>query len=239
VGAFDGWTLTDWFENVYLQVAGPERYDELARGSLAWTDPSVHQTLDLMGQLLAPDLLAGGPQGALETTFPESVTDVFGDDPAAAMMAGGDFVSGFIAASTPSEMGVDADAFAFPEHRRPGPLVVAGGDAVVALRRSPAADALVEFLASPEAGEIWAAMGGFISPNEDVSLEAYPDERTRTIARSLLEAGDRLRFDLSDLQPAEFGGTRGAGMLGILQEFLADPSQVERTARRLEAAAPG
>ncbi|MFQ5947797.1 MAG: ABC transporter substrate-binding protein, partial [Acidimicrobiia bacterium] len=30
VGGADGWVLSDWFENVYLRTAGPERYDQLA-----------------------------------------------------------------------------------------------------------------------------------------------------------------------------------------------------------------
>ncbi len=30
VAGQDGWTLTDWFENVYLSQAGPEKYDALA-----------------------------------------------------------------------------------------------------------------------------------------------------------------------------------------------------------------
>ena len=30
VAGQDGWTLTDWFENIYLSQAGPEKYDALA-----------------------------------------------------------------------------------------------------------------------------------------------------------------------------------------------------------------
>jgi alpha-glucoside transport system substrate-binding protein len=53
----------------------------------------------------------------------------------------------------------------------------------------------------------------------------------------VLEAGDAFRFDLSDLQPPEFGSTDGVGLPGLLQRFLADPNDVEGTATRLEAAA--
>ena len=27
-----GWTLTDWFENIYLQTVGPQLYDQLTKG---------------------------------------------------------------------------------------------------------------------------------------------------------------------------------------------------------------
>jgi alpha-glucoside transport system substrate-binding protein len=42
---------------------------------------------------------------------------------------------------------------------------------------------------------------------------------------------------MSDLAPASFGGTPGQGEWKILQDFLADPSNVDGTASRLEAAA--
>ena len=41
VGGADGWTLTDWFENVYLSQAGPDKYDQLSKHEIPWTDPSV------------------------------------------------------------------------------------------------------------------------------------------------------------------------------------------------------
>ena len=41
VAGQDGWTLTDWFENVYLSQAGPEKYDALAAHEIKWTDPTV------------------------------------------------------------------------------------------------------------------------------------------------------------------------------------------------------
>jgi alpha-glucoside transport system substrate-binding protein len=84
VGGGNRWTLTDWFENLYLRVAGPARYDQLASHRLAWTDETVKQTLRLLSQLWAPSLLAGGTKGALATTFTESVKQLFATPPAAA-----------------------------------------------------------------------------------------------------------------------------------------------------------
>jgi alpha-glucoside transport system substrate-binding protein len=237
VGAADGWTLTDWFENLYLRIAGPDRYDALSERRLAWTDPSVVDTLALMARLLAPANLAGGAEQALATTFGDSVAQVFQRPPAAAMLVGGDFVAGFIAATSDAELGIDADVFLFPEPDPAVRTVVGAGDAVILLRETPAAAALVQYLATAEAAEVWARLGGFLSPNVEVGLDLYPDDRTRRIARSLLEAGEDFRFDLSDRQPVEFGGTAGAGMLGLLQAFLEDPGDPSATAGALEDAA--
>jgi alpha-glucoside transport system substrate-binding protein len=233
----DAWTLTDWFENLYLRVAGPERYDALAEHRLPWTDETVQATLRLLARLIPPQFVAGGPTGALTTRLADAAAAVFSTTPSAAMVVEGDFIPGVAAGASEAELGVDVDVFPFPEPQAGGRLVVGGGDVAVQMQRSEAGTALLRFLATAEAGEIWAARGGFLSANEEVDLTAYPDDTTRDIARALLEAGDGFRFDLSDLQPVEFGGTTDAGMWAALRDFLADPGDTEGTAQRLEAAA--
>ena len=78
---------------------------------------------------------------------------------------------------------------------------------------------------------------GFISPNTEVDLSAYPDELSRRAAEALAKAGDDVRYDLSDLQPMEFGATTGQGIWGTFQDFVRDPDDVDGTAEALEAAA--
>jgi alpha-glucoside transport system substrate-binding protein len=236
VGGADGWTLADWFSNLYLRLAGPTRYDLLAAHRIPWTDPSVKATLRLLGRVLDPRVIAGGPRSALATSYSESVRETFARHPAAAMVFEGDFVAGVISGETSALLGVDADVFPFPPAGRSGPVVVAGGDAAVLMRRSPAGDALIRYLASPRAAAVWAAHGGFVSPNINLDLSVYPDPISRSIARGLLEAGSNFRFSLSDLAPASFGGTEGRGMRKILQEFLLN-RDVNETAARLERAA--
>ena len=236
VGGSDGWTLTDWFANLYLRLAGPARYDLLASHRIPWTDPSVTDTLRLMSRVLAPGLMTGGTAGALSTTFNQSVIQAFSDPPGAGMVFEGDFVAGAVTGMTKAELGVDADAFTFPSLGQSAPVVMGGGDAAVLMRRSAAGVALMRFLADPESGSIWAARGGFVSPNLNVDLAVYPDELSRSIARSLLDSGDDFRFGLSDLQPIGFGGVEGQGLRKELQDFLVT-RDVDTTASRLEAEA--
>ncbi|MEV4194840.1 ABC transporter substrate-binding protein [Streptomyces toxytricini] len=236
VAGADGWTLTDWFENVYLSQAGPEKYDKLAKHEIKWTDDSVRQALTTLAELFGrKDFLAGGPSGALATEFPKSVTQTFtgGDRPAAAMVFEGDFVAVNIA-QTEAKIGEDALVFPFPAVGAKAP-VVSGGDVAVALKPSKGAQALLTFLASPDAAEIQARQGGFVSPNKAVDPAAYPNAIQRRIAEALIAAGDDFRFDMSDQAPAAFGGTPGAGEWKALQDFLANPSDVAGTQARLEA----
>ena len=66
-------------------------------------------------------------------------------------------------------------------------------------KSSKAAEALVKYLGSPEAGEIWAHLGGFSSPNKKVPLSSYPDSVTRSGRRDLQTARSFV-FSLDDLQ---------------------------------------
>ncbi|MET9669565.1 ABC transporter substrate-binding protein [Streptomyces sp. NPDC006475] len=236
VAGADGWTLTDWFENIYLSQAGPEKYDQLAQHKIKWTDPSVKTALTTLGELFGkPNLIAGGADGALQTEFPASVTQTFtgGDQPKGAMVFEGDFVSVNIA-QTKAKIGTDAKVFPFPAVGTEAP-VVTGGDAAVALKDSKGAQALLTFLASPDAAEISAGAGGFISPNKSLDLAAYPNDVQRDIAKALIAAGDNFRFDMSDQMPQSFGGTPGKGEWKALQDFLKNPKDVAGAQQKLES----
>ncbi|MGH2545483.1 MAG: ABC transporter substrate-binding protein [Actinomycetota bacterium] len=240
IGGGDGWTLTDWFENIYIRTAGADMYDQLSNHEIPWTDESVTSALTVFGDVVGnPDQIAGGTDGALQTDFNTSVTQVFSDPPAAAIVYEGDFVAGVISGETDAELGTDADFFDFPAIEGSGPAVVGGGDVAVLMTDSEAAKALLEFLATPEAVEIWIAEGGFLSPNQNVDLSAYPDEITQRTAETLVAASDagNFRFDMSDLQPSEFGATTGEGLWGILQDFVRSPDDVDGIAEELEDAA--
>jgi alpha-glucoside transport system substrate-binding protein len=236
IGAADGWPLTDLFENIYLQTAGPEMYDQLSNHEIKWTDQSVTEALNTMAEVIGdPANLAGGTEGTVQDDFVTSVTQVFSEPPEAATVYEGDFVAGVISGETNAKVGQDADFFPFPVIEGEGG-VVGGGDVAVALTDNPAAQELIAYLATPEAAEIWASRGGFTSPNQSLSLDVYPDEVSRRIAEGLIQASESgaFRFDMSDLQPAEFGATAGRGMFRRFQQFLENPNDPEGVARNLE-----
>jgi alpha-glucoside transport system substrate-binding protein len=237
IGGADGWTLTDMFENIYLRQAGPALYDKLSTHAIKWTDPSVKTALKTMAQVIGDTQnVAGGSQGALQVDFPGSVTQVFGSPQKAAMVFEGDFVVGNITSQTKAKPISGYNVFSFPSVNGSKPAVMGGGDEVIMFKDKPASRALVQFLASPQAAAIWAKRGGFSSPNKRVPASAYPDAISRTTATALANA-KTFRFDMSDLAPASFGGTAGQGEWKILQDFLANPGNVDGTASALESAA--
>jgi alpha-glucoside transport system substrate-binding protein len=238
IGGGDGWTLTDLFENIYLRQAGGAMYDKLAAHKIKWTHPSVKTALKTMAKIFSDTgNIAGGTSGALEALFADSVKQAFGPNPKAAMVLEGDFVGGEITGSTDAKPGTDFNFFPWPAIKPgSGADVVAGGDAVVMFRDKPAIRALMKYFGTARAATVYAKQGGFSSPNKRVKGTAYHDPIARRAALSLARA-KVVRFDLSDLQPAAFGGTAGQGMWKLFQDLLKNPKDVNGISSKLEAAA--
>ena len=235
IGGADGWTLTDLFENIYLRSAGPELYDQLSTHEIPWTHESVKEALTEMAKILGDtDNIVGGTAGALQTDFPTSVTNVLSAEPKAAQVIEGDFVPGAVEHGLEPE--TDFNVYAFPPIGDSGNVVVGGGDTVVMFTDSPAAQALIRYLATADAAQIWAERGGFASLAKDLDTSVYPDAITQTTAGALSEA-EVFRFDLSDLQPAAFGGTVGQGLFKLFQDFLQNPDDVDGITQQMEEAA--
>jgi alpha-glucoside transport system substrate-binding protein len=232
-GGAEGWTLTDIFENIYLRTAGAEKYNQLSRHEIPWTDQSVKDALMEMAKVLAPDNIVGGTEGALQSDFPTAVSNVLVENPKAAMIIASDGVPTVVESPLDPETGYNV--FTFPSLNDSPPGVVGAGDMVVMFDDTPAAKAFIEYLATPEAAEI-AAEGGFSSANQNLDSSAYGDPLTSQTAGAIAEA-ESFVFDLSDLQPSEFGSTEGQGLWKLFQDFLKNPDDVDGIAQQLEAAA--
>jgi alpha-glucoside transport system substrate-binding protein len=231
VAGRDGWTLTDWFENIYLRTVGSDRYDDLAAGRIPWTDKTVRVALTSMSEMLRRDWLAGGRGRAfMRTGFEKSVDQVFSVHPAAAMVYEGDFVARQI---NPAQAD-DAGVFLFPAITREPSSVVVGGDVAALMTNNVDGQRLVHFLATVKAARLWAHSGG-ISPNRRLTPDVYRDPNTRFVARTLLDAKTK-RFDLSDLEPPAFGARSDKGMQKILRDFLRG-ADINSVMRELETAA--
>lgn len=237
IGGADGWTLTDLFENIYLRQAGPAKYDALSHHTIKWTDASVKKALTTMAAVFGDSSnIAGGTAGALQTDFPTSVQNVFTSTPKAAEVIEGDFVPGVVASSNKLKPVSGYNVFPFPAIGNTQNYVEGGGDELMAFRDTPAIRTLIKYLATGAAQTIWAKRGGYTAPAKTVPASAYPDAITRTTATAVGKA-KAFRFDLSDLQPASFGGTIGQGEWKLFQDFLKNPKNVNGVASSLESAA--
>jgi len=221
VGAADSFTLTDWFENIYIRTEGPRKYDALFAGKLPFDDPSVIAALGRMTSLLHDASLAGGIDGALGTSFPDAVHDMFGAAPSAHLLMEGGFVGSLALADVrpPPVPGRTIGTSPFPTiDATLGNPVIVGADFVVSFVEDDEIGELLLFLASPGAGRIWVSTGTTVSPNRRIPLSAYPNSLVRTAARQVTSARD-VRFDGSDLLP----GALAADLGSTLQEVVRRP----------------
>jgi ABC-type glycerol-3-phosphate transport system substrate-binding protein len=235
----NGWTLTDIFENLYLRRWGQAKYDQLSTHQIKWTDPTVTKSLQDMAQVVGDTgNIYGGTSGALQTDYPTCVDYAFATPPKAAFNFQGDFVSLEILQATKSKPAKDFNVVPFPAitSGANATAVETGGDLIITFRDTPAIEAFTKYLASPQAAQIWAKLGGFGSGNKNVPASVYPDPITKATEAPLAGA-TQVAFDMSDNQPASFGATTGQGEWGIFQKFLQNPASISSIQQQLESSA--
>jgi len=211
-GAASGWTGTDWIEDIMLRTAGPEVYDKWVNHEIPWTDSAVKTAFEYFGQLaLSDDYVWGGPTGVMSTFFGDSPAPLFDSPPGCYMHRQASFITSFFPEGVTEE---DYAVFPFPEiDPKYGVPALGAGDVFVMLNDTPEARAFMQYIATAEPHEIWAAQGGFLSPHKGVDLSVYPDDITRAQAKALAGA-EVFRFDGSDLMPAAVGaGTFWTGVM--------------------------
>ena len=221
LGASDSWTLTDWFESIYLRQAGEDAYDTLFSADGDWTDQSVKDAIATMTEILNDDNVAGGIDGALATAFVDGIGLVFSTDPTAEMYYEGGFVGGIATGDVNDALvsGETIDFFDFPEIDGSGSKITVGGDVMAAFTNEPGVAEFMQYLASAEAGKAWVAGGTIISPMAGVESGDYP-EAVQKEATQIVES-DLARFDGSDLLPG------GPDLGTVLQTAIQDPSAVD------------
>lgn len=219
-GAKDSWTLTDWFENVYLRTAGPTKYQQLFTGKLKFTDPSVGTAIRQMLQILNNKYLVGGVQGALGTAFTDGIGRVFGKKPSAQLYFEGGFVGGIAIGDTNTALkpGKTIDWFAFPTiNAKWGNPLLGAGDLAAAFTDNADVRSFLKYISSAEAGRVWVSTGAIISPNKLVGGGAYPNLLVRKEAAQV-KAAKVFRFDGSDQLPGTLADDWGAALQNAMQK---------------------
>ncbi|GAA1261287.1 ABC transporter substrate-binding protein [Sphaerisporangium rubeum] len=229
VGAADGWVLTDWFENVLLGV-DPEVYGELTAYLKGRQDGPpgtrtvavVTEALERLKALWEIDgVFPGGGRRALQTSFHESILDVFYYGHAQ-MVAAGDFAYPVITRFCGK--GADIARLArFPAVDPGKAHILVAGDAADP-QAAPGTDFVRELCGERGQDAVrrtWLPEGGFISP--DPLAEGYPDVLTRYVGQV---HGDKVAFDLSDQLTGRLSGGNGRGLWRVLTRFFSEVTGV-------------
>ncbi len=215
-GAASGWPGTDWIEDIMLRTAKPEVYDKWVNHEIPWTDPAVKRAWEIFGDIARSDTYVyGGAATVLTTNFGDAPNVLFTSPPRAYMHKQATFIKSFILNYDPNlKPGVDFSFFPFPSiDPEYGTPALGAADMFAVFNDTPEAQALMRYMASAGAQEIWVVQLGKLSANRRVNPNAYPDDLTRKAA-DILASAQTFRFDGSDLMPAAVGS--GSFWSGIL-----------------------
>jgi len=213
-GGATGWPATDWVEDMMLRTQSPDVYDQWVSNEIGFDDPRVVEAIEEFGWFARnDDNVAGGAGAVASTDFRDSPKGLFAAPPQCLMHKQASFIPAFFPEGT--EVGEDVDFFYFPayEGKDLGKPVLGAGTLWAITDDSEGSRALMDFLKSPIAHELWMAQEGFLTPHKGVSTDMYATDTLRGMGDILLGA-TTFRFDGSDLMPGGVGaGSFWTGMV--------------------------
>ena len=213
-GGATGWPATDWVEDLMLRTQPVEVYDQWVKNEIPFTDERVVAAIEEFGAFAKNnDYVAGGAGVVASTDFRDSPKGLFSSPPQCYMHRQASFIPAFFPDGT--VVGEDVDFFYFPAYagKDLGAPVLGAGTLFSITKDSKAARALITFLQSPIAHEVWMAQQGFLTPYKGVNQELYATDTLKGMGDILLNA-TTFRFDGSDLMPGGVGaGSFWTGMV--------------------------
>lgn len=219
--AASGWPGTDWVKEIVLSQSGPTVYDKWWQGQQKWTSTEIKQAWTTWGKVLGPgdSNVYGGAQYMIATTFGDGGQGLFTSPPKCYMFNQGSFITSFFDGYTPKPVaGTDYAVFALPDVNttNAGAHVLAG-DAFVMTKDTPQARAMLKYLATAQAQDIWVKRGGGkIAINKQVSLGDYPDAISKSLAQVVVDTKIG-RYDAGDLMPSDMQAAYWAAALKFVQ----------------------
>jgi alpha-glucoside transport system substrate-binding protein len=231
-GAASGWVGTDWLENIFLRMHGPERYKDWYEGRLSWTSREMKSVWETWGQIVnSPGMVYGGKQYMLSTNFGQAAAPLFYDPPHAYFHMQASFIQSFILDQFPDlKPGEDFNFFGFPViEQKYSKAIEAGGDLVGVFKDTPQARSFIRYLTTPEAQSYWTSGTGALSANRNVSLVFYPDVLSKEAA-NILQKAEMVVFDASDMMPGEMNNA----FWSAIMSYVENPSTLDSILSQLE-----
>jgi alpha-glucoside transport system substrate-binding protein len=234
--AVSGFPGTDWIEEIMLKSFGPAVYQDWADGRLPWNSPQVRSAFATWGSVLAK--VRGGSAAALLTNFDQAAYPMLTAKPPGCYLdSEGSFITGTYEgmlnpnskAKPVDHAGKNYDFFPFPAIQQANAEdYEVGGNFAGMFRDTPAAEKLMNFLASKQGQQAWLGTGSF-SADKQVPRSAYPDGAHRAIS-AILTGDDPLSFDASDLMPDPLGNAFYQAVLA----YAANPASLDASLAQLD-----
>ena len=218
-GAATGWPGSDIQKEIALGQVGPAVYDKWWQGKQKWTSPEIKGAWQSFGQLLGANdaNVYGGANYIVNTDFGKVGDPMFQNPPKCMMLNQASFITTFFPKSTVA--GQDYDYFTMPSQNsaNEGDRVGAA-DAWSMFHDTPQARALLNYLLTPEAQEVWVKRGGKIAVNNKVPVNDYPDSVSQKIAKDLVNNTKVLKYDAGDLMPSDMKNAYWQAIVAFIQD---------------------
>jgi alpha-glucoside transport system substrate-binding protein len=236
-GAATGWPATDWVEDFMLRTQPPSVYDEWVSHEMRFNDARVVKAIEEFGKIAKNDAYVSGGSEAVGTTdFRDSPKDLFAVPPKCFMHKQASFIPAFFPEGT--VVGEDVDFFYFPafESKDLGRPVLGAGTVAGITKSNAGTEALLSYLLTPLAHELWMEKGNFLTANKLVNTNLYASDTQRALGDILLNA-TTFRFDGSDLMPGAVGaGSFWTGMVNYVSGYSAQrvANEIEQSWKEIE-----
>jgi len=218
-GAATGWPGSDIQKEITLGQVGPTVYDNWWQGKQKWTSPEIKGAWQSFGQLLGPGTsnVYGGANYVVNTDFGKVGDPMFQNPPKCMMLNQASFITSFFPKTAVA--GQDYDYFTMPSQNSANEGArVGAADAWSMFKDTPQARALISYLLTPEAQEVWVKRGGKIAVNNKVPVTDYPDPVSQKIAKDLVSNTKLLKYDAGDLMPSDMKNAYWQAIVAFIQD---------------------
>lgn len=225
-GAASGWPATDVVESFVLRNSGPTYYNNWWAGKTKWTDAGIKTAFQDLGQMVAGSY--GGSARILTTNFANAGDPIFASPPGCLFLHQASFITGLGAFANKTRL-TDYNFFPFPAINPQYAAAVEGaGDLFGAFNNTPQAAALMKYLVSSQAQQLFVADGEFLSANKGVAN--YPNTMNQRLG-AILSGTTSFVFDASDQMPAPMQ----TAFYQDLLKYIQDPTQLDTLLAHLDS----
>ncbi len=220
-GAASGWPGSDWVKEIVLSQAGPSVYDSWWQGKTKWTSSDIKSAWTTWGNVLGSgdSNVYGGKNFMVSTNFGDGGNGMFDSPPKCFMHNQGSFITDFFVKAKPSlKPAEDFNFFPLPDvNSKYAGAHVVSGDTMSIFKDTPQSRALIQYLTTAQAQDIWVKRGGKTAINNKVDLNDYPDALQKNIAQTILSA-KIAKYDAGDLMPADMKNAYWSAVLQFVQD---------------------
>lgn len=207
-GEATGWPLTDWMEDFFLRLNGPEAYDKWIKHEIPFNGPEATKALDGVGEYLKNDKYVNGGLGDVKSIAGTEQKDgglPILDGDCSLHRQASFYAANFDKSTKVAEDG-DVYAFYLPGETADKKPVLGGGEFVLAFADRPEVKAFQTYLSS----STWAnnkakVSSGWVSANKQLDIANLVNPIDQLSAKILQDPNATFRFDASDLMPAAVG----------------------------------